>query len=278
MIMAFRPTFLAGMIAVAFGATVVSAQSVQTVPASPAAQTPGGEAARADYQIGPGDILDIVLVGQDDYRARVTVQADGTIQLPFLGTVRAQDKTLLALGAEIATGLEKGGYYVKPAVQVTLGQISSRYVTVLGAVGSPGLVPIERAYRVSEIMARVGGIKPDGGETFYLRREKGEEVPLTLESIARGGESADPVVAAGDKIFVPTAPTFYVSGQVNAPGSYPIKNGMTLRMALARSGGLTSLGSPGRVTVFRKGVEMKKFGMGDLIQADDVIEVGERFF
>ena len=87
-----------------------------------------------------------------------------------------------------------------------------------------------------------------------------------------------PIVNPGDKIYVPEAPTFYVYGQVNGAGTYPIRKNMTLRMALARSGGLTSIGSTGRISVFRKGVELKKFDLSDLIQPDDVIEVGERFF
>ena len=261
----------------ALNAQVPPKSAAPTVVPAAAPASPDG-VLRDGYMVGLGDVLDVVLVGVDDFKARVTVQSDGTIQLPFIGTIKAQDKTLLNLGKEIASGLEKGGYYVNPAIQVTLAQTSSRYVTVLGSVGNPGLIPVERPYRVSEIIARVGGIKPDGGETFYLRTDKGVETPLTLEQIARGGEAADPIVNPGDKIYVPEAPTFYVYGQVNGAGTYPIRKNMTLRMALARSGGLTSIGSTGRISVFRKGVELKKFDLSDLIQPDDVIEVGERFF
>ena len=175
----------------ALNAQVPPKSAAPTVAPAAAPASPDG-VLRDGYVVGLGDVLDVVLVGVDDFKARVTVQSDGTIQLPFIGTIKAQDKTLLNLGKEIASGLEKGGYYVNPAIQVTLAQTSSRYVTVLGSVGSPGLIPVERPYRVSEIIARVGGIKPDGGETFYLRTDKGVETPLTLEQIARGGDAADP--------------------------------------------------------------------------------------
>ena len=253
---------------------------VSTPPPAPAA--PAADASSLSltdgYVIGLGDVLDVVMVGQDDFRGRVTVQQDGTIQLPYVGSLKAQDKTLLQLGKEIAGALDKGGYYVDPAIQVTVAQISARYVTVLGEVGNPGLVPLDRVYRASEMIARVGGIKPTGAATFYLRREGGAEIPLTMEGIARGGPDSDPVVNPGDKIFVPEAPTFYVYGQVNAPGTYPILNEMTLRMALARSGGLTPLGSDKRITIVRGGEELKKFKLSDPVQKDDVIVVGERFF
>lgn len=260
--------------------------SAQTTAAPPPAATVTASAPAAPaptvlgdgYVIGIGDTLDVILVGVDDFRGRVVVQQDGTIQLPYVGSLKAQEKTLLQLGTEIAAALERGGYYVKPAVQVTVAQVTSRYVTVLGEVASPGLVPLDREYRASEMIARVGGLKPTGAETFYLRREGGEEIPLTLAQIARGGDAADPVVNPGDKIFVPEAPTYYIYGQINSPGIYPIQNKMSLRMALARAGGLTSLGSDKRITIVRGDEELKKFSLSDPIQDDDVIVVGERFF
>lgn len=277
--------FLTTLAALALAALApIAPAAAQTAPAAQAPASQSAPAAanaatlRDGYVIGINDSLDISMVGSEEFRGRVQVQQDGTILLPYVGSLRAQDKTLLQLSKEIAAALTKGGYYVDPAIQVTVAQISSRYVTVLGEVASPGLIPVDRAYRASEMIARVGGIKPNGAETFYLRREGGAEIPLTLEEIARGGDAADPVVNPGDKIFVPEAPTFYIYGQVNAPGTYPIQNKMSLRMALARGGGLTSLGSDKRVTVVRNGEELKKFSLSDPIQKDDVIVVGERFF
>lgn len=279
--------FLTTLAALALaGLAQIAPATAQTAPA-PAAQAAASQPAPAaanaatlqgGYIVGINDSLDISMVGSEEFRGRVQVQQDGTIQLPYVGSLKAQDKTLLQLGKEIAAALTKGGYYVDPAIQVAVAQISSRYVTVLGEVASPGLIPVDRAYRASEMIARVGGIKPGGAETFYLRREGGAEIPLTLEEIARGGDTSDPVVNPGDKIFVPEAPTFYIYGQVNAPGTYSIQNKMSLRMALARGGGLTTLGSDKRITVVRNGEELKKFSLNDPIQKDDVIVVGERFF
>lgn len=274
--------FLPIAVAAAIGAPAVAQIAAVPTPAAtpaPAAANPPLVTTLGDgYVIGVGDTLDVALIGVDDFRGRVVVQQDGTIQLPYVGSIRALDKTVLQLGREIAAALERGGYYVKPAIQVTVAQITSRYVTVLGEVGNPGLIPVDRAYRASEMIARVGGIKPTGGETFYLRRQGGAEIPLTLEQIARGGAEADPIVNPGDKIFVPEAPTFYIYGQVNGPGTYPVMNQMSMRMALARSGGLTPLGSEKRITVIRNGEELKKFSLSDPIMDNDVIVVGERFF
>lgn len=255
--------------------------SVQPAPAPdavPAGAQTKNTSLEQGYIIGIGDVLDVVMVGADDFRGRVTVQQDGTIQLPYVGSLTAQNKTLLELGKEVAAALEKGGYYVNPAIQVNVAQVSSRYVTVLGSVGNPGLIPVDRAYRASEMMARVGGIRADGASTFYLTREDGREIALTMEEIARGGDDVDPIVNPGDKIFVPVAPTYYIYGAVNSPGTFPIQKEMSLRVAIARSGGLSPLGSEKRITVMRNGEELKKFDLNDPILPDDIIIANERFF
>src|SRR3546814_6571250 len=132
------------------------------------------------------------------------------------------------------------------------------YTTLFrSAVTSPGLVPIDRAYRVSEILARVGGKQDKGAEYLMLRRQDGAEMKLNIAGLATGDNSQDPFVTAGDKIYVPDAESFFIYGQVNAPGVYPVRAGMSVRQAIARGGGLTELGTDKRVKIFRQGIEVK---------------------
>ena len=102
---------------------------------------------------------------------------------------------------------------------------------------------------------------------------------LPFEKLAKGSLDDDPVVRAGDKIYVPAAELFYIYGQVNAPGVYPIKGAgpMTVRKALARGGGLGVSGSTGKIKLFRDGEELK-VKLDDVIRAGDVVVVGERTF
>ncbi|MBK5265347.1 MAG: SLBB domain-containing protein [Alphaproteobacteria bacterium] len=230
------------------------------------------------YVIGVDDVIEVSLVGVADYRARVKVQADGTVLLPYVESVAAVDKTSLALSREIARRLVSAGYYVKPQVIVDIVSYTSRYVTVLGAVVSPGLVPVDRDYRLSEILARVGGTRANGADHVKLRRDNGEEMTLDLATLATGGDGTDPQVAPGDKIYVPDAEQFFIYGQVNAPGAYRVGSGMTVRQALARGGGLTPLGTEKRVKIFRNGAEVKGAGLESPVTPEDVVVVGERYF
>lgn len=230
------------------------------------------------YVLGIGDIIEVAVLGREDFRPRVEILPDGTITLPLVGSIRAADQTLLQLRDAVRRALVAGGYFVDPAVNISVATYASRYVTVLGEVATPGVVPISRAYRLSEVIARAGGIKDNGSRDVTLTRPNGETLTLSVEDVATGGTASDPVVNPGDKVFVPLAKTFYVSGEVKAPGNYRVEPGMTLRMAIARGGGLTQLGSAKRVKLYRNDVEVKKVPLDEKILPEDVIVIGERFF
>jgi polysaccharide export outer membrane protein len=248
-------------------------QSSAAVSEAPSASTPD-----QSYVLGPDDVVEVQVFGRADFATRARIGTDGKIQLPLLGDVEAANRTSRQLGDEIAAALERGGFFTKPVVRVEIVGYSSRYVTVLGSVSQPGLVPINRAYRLSEIIARVGGVRPDGADYVILRSASGGERKVFIKDLATGGASQDPYVQAGDKIFAPVAELFYISGQVKAPGSYPASSSMTFRMAIARGGGVTELGTDRRVKVTRDGKELKKVNLDDPVLAGDIIVVGERLF
>ncbi len=230
----------------------------------------------AEYVVGPEDVIEIEVVGQPD-RTRARVYTDGTVQLNLIGKIAASGKTTRQLGLDIAAALKAGGFYANPTINVEVATFSSRYVTVLGAVGAPGLVPINRPYRMSEIMARVGGVQDRAADFLIVRSENGAENRYSIDKLATGDMSQDPLVQPGDKIFFPVAEIFYISGQVHSPGSYPIRSGMTMRQAIGRAGGLTDSGTDRRMGVNRTGKKMK-LDADAKVEPNDVIVVGERLF
>ena len=249
----------------------------------PAPATSGAVPLPDGYLLGEGDAIQVSIPGRTDFNTQVQIQPDGTVQLPYVRSIRAAGLSPQGLQDAIAAKLMAGGYFTNPIVNVVVTGYSSSYVTVLGQVNQPGLLPINRNFRLSEIIARAGGIGPNGSETVSLTRQNGEQLSFTVEQMATGGAAMDPYVEPGDKIYVARVeegerPVFYIYGQVNAPGSYPVVEGMSLRMALARGGGLTSLGSEKKVDVYRNGVELDHTKLDDVIQAGDVVKVGERFF
>jgi polysaccharide biosynthesis/export protein len=245
------------------------------------AQPPAADqtaAANQNYMLGPQDVIDIQAVGRQDFTTRVKIASDGTIQVPYLNSVQAANKTTEELSADLTKALEAGGFFSNPIIRVEIVGYASRYVTVLGDVTTPGLVPIDRAYHVSEILARAGGLREGAADYVVLRSADGQERQLSISALATGGAADDPLVQAGDKLFSPVAQNFYISGQIKSPGAYPLASGMTVRMAIARGGGLTDLGTDRAVQVTRGGKKLDRVDLESPVEAGDVIVVRERLF
>ena len=239
-----------------------------------------GQAGGSDqtYILGPSDVVEVSVLGHPDFTTRERIGEDGSIRLPFLGATPAAGRTSLQLVTDVASALEKGGYFSKPIVKVDVVSYASRYVTVLGNFGQPGLIPVDRVYRLSEIVARVGGVKETGADYVVLRPKNGGERRILIAALATGDANDDPIVSPGDKIYSPPLELFYVSGQIKTPGGFPITKGLTIRMALSRGGGLTDAGSDRAVTLTRDGKKIRHVDLDAPVLPGDVIVVGERLF
>jgi polysaccharide export outer membrane protein len=270
--------------ALAFGSTAQAAgpPAPRPSPAGPAtesaAPTSGAAKPAQAYILGPEDVVEIEVLGQADFKVRAPIGADGTIKLPYIGSMAAADKTTDQLSSDISQALVAGGYFAHPILSVEIVAYASRYVTVLGEVAAPGLVPIDRPYHLSEILARVGGVKGDAADYVVLRPHDGPERRYVISASAMGDAGQDPMVAPGDRIFSPPADLFYISGEIKAPGAYPVMTGMTLRMAIGRGGGLTDIGTDKGVKVTHADGEVDRPGLNDKIAPGDVIVIGERLF
>ena len=245
------------------------------VPTAPALAPP--EPTSSAYVLGRDDVVQIGLLGRSDFGGPARVQADGTVQLPFIGKIQAAEHTTTELSEAIRKALIAGGIYSDPVVTIEVVGYASRYVVVLGAFGAPGLLPLNRPYRLSEVLARVGGVRSDAAEYIVVRPETGDERRYPIRDLATGDLSRDPYVKAGDKIYAPTAEVFYIYGKVNAPGAFALTADLTVRMALAKAGGLAESGSDKKVEVTRGG-KKTRLSLDDKVQPGDVMVVGERLF
>lgn len=259
--------------ATAAPATAAAAPSPTTMPAGVGLT----DAASSAYVLGRDDVIEVSLLGRNDFGGRARVQADGTIQLPFIGKIAALDHTTAELSDTIRKALQAGGFFSDPVVVVEVSGYASRYVVVLGQVGTPGLVPMNRPYRVSEVVARVGGVRETGADYLVVTSVSGEERKLRVSELATGGPDKDPFVKPGDKIFAPQAESFYIYGKVNSPGAFNLTSQMTVRMAIARGGGLAEGGSDKKIDVTRDGKKVK-VKIDDPVKAGDVLVVGEKLF
>ena len=178
---------------------------------------------------------------------------------------------------DIAARLRSGGYFVKPVVNVEVTQFVSSSVTVFGEVGTPGIYPLDLQLTVGMTLARAGGTRGTSADFAILKRDGDPVEHRILLSDLSGEWSAATLLEAKDTLFVPVAPVVYIYGQVNSPGSFALKTGMTVRQALARAGGPTLAGSTRNVTIFRDGEKLKKVDLDGELKAEDSVFINEKW-
>ena len=201
----------------------------------------------ADYVLGPGDQLLIRVWGKVDLDASVTVDRNGQIFLSKVGTLSVAGLRYEHLESYLHSAI--ANLYKDFELNVTMGQLRSIQIFVLGSARQPG------AYTVSSLSTLVNALFASGGPSatgsmrhIQLRRGNGILVDFDLyDLLRRGDKSHDLQLLPGDVIYIPPAgPEVALMGSVNEPGIYELKGATTIAEALKDAGGLTNLAQADR--------------------------------
>jgi polysaccharide export outer membrane protein len=213
--------------------------------------SPSSAPTQAGYAVGPGDVLDILVIGNEEMTRTSTVQPSGTITLPLLGEVPVAGLTVPEIQKKLATLLERD-FLVNPQVEVRVREYQSQFVIVLGEINSPGRKPLRGKTRLIDLLVDAGGFKPNasgdvtitrregtfegGGDTLHLRIGSGAMSPLDRVNL-------EVVLRDGDLINVASKQQVTIEGEVIRPGRYTIEGDSTVTAAISLAGGLTRFGS-----------------------------------
>lgn len=270
------------------GASLAQAPSANSVPSAPQPQSQAPSAAApARDTLGPGDQVRITVFRYPDLTTEARISDQGSIAFPMVGEVKLAGLTAEAGAQRIAQKLKDGKYLLNPQVQMSLLQLRSRQVSVLGDVARPGRYALEdTSARLTDIIAMAGGMSNLAADTVTIMSNRGGKqikTEVNVPSLMKGVEVQKNVdIQNGDTIFVPRAPVFYIYGEVQRGGVYKLEDKMTIMQAISLGGGITLRGSDRRLLVRRKGSngEYSESGgkLTDVVHPDDVIYVKESFF
>jgi polysaccharide export outer membrane protein len=252
---------------------------------------PATAAAQTNYVLGPQDVLNITVLGENDLSRKYTIEQDGTFTFPLIGRVTARGLTLRALEQELRTKLVSGGYLKNPEISVAIDAYQSQRIMVWGQVNQPGEYQLTGDMTLLSALARAGSVTATAGtEAVIVRPRKGagdsgadpEIIRVDLADLQAGNMTLNLALIDGDTINIPKALSVFVSGHVKNPGGYAVQEGMTVLQVLSLAGGLTDRGSDRRINVLRtvdgKKTEMKGVKLTALVQPGDTIVVGQRIF
>ena len=244
-------------------------------------------AADTDYVLGAGDVIRITVFQNPDLATEARVAESGNISFPLVGTIALGGSTIQQAEQLIAGRLKKGGFVIRPQVNILPLELKSSQVAVLGRVNRAGRFALETANtRLSEMLAAAGGVAEDGSDVVVLLGSRDgkafrREIDLP-ELFGRGDRDADFVLRGGDVIFVGRAETFYIYGEVQRPGAFRLSREMTVMQALATGGGTTARGTTKGLQIHRRDeigrVSVVEPRLSDHLQPNDVIYVQESLF
>lgn len=158
----------------------------------------------SDYQVQPGDIIEISVWKEPDLSKELLVPPDGNLSFPLIGHLKAQGYTVQQLQAEIAQKLST--YIPQPSVTVTLLKAAGNLYYVVGKVNRPGQYPMVGPTSVLQALSMAGGMTTYASENAIRIIRKGEPQAIRFRySDLEDGESLDQniLLESGDVVLVP---------------------------------------------------------------------------
>jgi polysaccharide export outer membrane protein len=253
-----------------------------------------------EYKIGPKDLLDITVFELPELNQTVRVSEDGSISLPLLGKVVIEGLTKEELERKLA-GLLEVKYLKKARVTIFIKEYQSKRVSVIGAVGRPGMYELIGRVSLLEMISQAGGLTDRAASELYVLREgkNGIQAKLAIDLndlIINNNQKLNIPLMPKDVINIPIDEIInvFVFGAVRNPGALQVKMSkkITLLQAIAQAGGTADGASKSGVVIKRKdnktGKEIKiKVNVKDIINGKkpdielkegDVVYVPESVF
>jgi polysaccharide export outer membrane protein len=296
---------LAGVSAAQFFAPVIVA-SQEPATAGPATSgTPDGTLTAPG--LAPGDLIEVRMYDFPDLGngpLRVHVGADGSVHLPFAGTVRAAGLTPDMFQRAIGDSLKSRGVVKEPNVSVEVISAVNLVVRVMGEVITPKSVPLFAPAPISYVLGEVGGYTGLASHHITILHHN-DQLPTSFDFDPNSSTvaAANTPVEPGDIVNVAADGIYFIAGEVLKPGIYPLRGGfsigqvsnltgfgivkhnVTLLEALTQAGGITTIAARSKMRLLRTidgkreeiivdQVKLYKGEVADpVLQADDIVYV-----
>jgi polysaccharide export outer membrane protein len=222
-----------------------------------------------DDVLGPGDQVAIrTVVAKEIADKQFRIESTGEVNLPLIGRVHLAGLTVEQ--AEQALSKAAGKYYVNPDIAVTVVEFHSEPVSVIGAVGNPGVHEARGRKTLVQILSLAGGVRPDAGPIVTItRQDQYGPLPLPgvrktlahssvadvdLKSLLAATDPTENIyVQPFDMISIPRAEMVYVVGNVKKSGGISLGGRSTISAleSVALAEGFDARAAPSRARILR---------------------------
>lgn len=156
--------------------------------------------------LGPGDVLEITVVGEKDLPKEYKIAADGTLDFPYVPRLPASGLEPQDLADHLKKRLVEGKILTDPQLSLIVKSYASKKVSIIGQVNKPGSVPWTDGMKLVDVVSQVGGFTSiaDSKHVILTRQTgpgKSVTVVVSVDAIT-DGDQPDIPLQAGDTIKV----------------------------------------------------------------------------
>ena len=206
----------------------------------------------SNYVLGADDQITLLTPYVDEINGKAfRIDKNGEVQLPLVGPIQVSGLTAAEAGKEVETKLER--FVKSPEAVITITEFRSQPVSVLGAVGAPGIYQIQGRKTLFEVLSLAGGLRPDSGDRVEITRDlRSGRIPLPqatddvtgrfsvasvrVKSIMDASKPTENItIAPNDIVSVPKAELVFVVGAVRKPGGFVLGQDETMSVLQAVS-------------------------------------------
>jgi polysaccharide biosynthesis/export protein len=223
--------------------------------------------------LAPGDLIDVRMYDFPDVglsALRLHVAADGSVHLPYAGTIRASGLSPDMFQQAISESLKARGMVKDPNVSVEVVSSANLVARVMGEVLSPKSVPLFAPAPISYVLGEVGGLTGLASHHItILHHSDRPPTSIDYDPNALTQAAANTLVWPGDIVSVTPSGVYFIAGEVSKPGIYPIqgaysigqvtssigfgvvRHNVTVLQALAQAGGITNIAARSKMRLLR---------------------------
>lgn len=222
------------------------------LPAERDFATPATATVPPDYILNVGDVVAISMTGSIEGSVERTIDTDGRIFLPKVGSIRLAGVRYGDLRDTVSAAI--GRQYRGYTVTAGINKLRGVRIYVTGFANNPGAFTVNSLSTMANAVFSAGG--PAAGGSFRsikLYRNGAEVADFDLYELVRGGSRVnDAILQNEDVLFIPpVGPQVAVIGSVSEEAIYESKPGETLETLLAFAGGTNTLGDASRLILYR---------------------------
>lgn len=180
---------------------------LNSVPAVILAQAAPGD---KEYYVEAGDVVSINVFPAEEFSKEVTVQPDGTIELPLLGSIKVQGLRSSELEKVLIARFSK--YVSNPSVTINVRKFAANRVAIIGEVRTPGYHEYREGMKALDLVADAGGLadyaRGDQAKIFRKTKEadgrvREDVIGVDLAGVMNGRMDKNIPLLTGDIVYVP---------------------------------------------------------------------------